>query len=63
MNKLTGVRIPHAKTSKVRSLMAINNREKFIARPGELSLSTQTAIYVWALMSNHTHLFLRSGQQ
>ncbi len=39
------------------------DREKFIERLGELSLSTQTAIYAWALMSNHAHLLLRSGPQ
>lgn len=39
------------------------DRGKFIERLGALSLSTQTAIYAWALMTNHAHLLLRSGQQ
>ncbi len=34
-----------------------------IEKLGELSIRTQTAIYAWALMSNHAHLLLRSGQQ
>ena len=39
------------------------DRRKFIEKMGELSLGTQTAIYAWALMTNHAHLLLRSGQQ
>jgi REP element-mobilizing transposase RayT len=39
------------------------DRVTFIEKLGELSIRTQTAIYAWALMSNHAHLFLRSGQQ
>ncbi len=39
------------------------DRVTFIEKLGELSIRTQTAIYAWALMSNHAHLLLRSGQQ
>jgi len=39
------------------------DREKFIARLGDLSQRTQTAIYAWSLMTNHAHLLLRSGPQ
>ncbi len=39
------------------------DRVTLIKKLGELSIRTQTAIYAWALMSNHAHLLLRSGQQ
>ena len=39
------------------------DRVAFIEKLGELSIRTQTAIYAWALMSNHAHLLLRSGPQ
>ena len=39
------------------------DRGKFVERLGKLSLSTQTAIYAWALMTNHAHLVVRSGHQ
>ncbi len=38
-------------------------RVTFIEKLGELSIRTQTAIYAWALMSNHAHLLFRSEQQ
>lgn len=39
------------------------DRENFVTRMGELSLETKTAIYAWALMSNHAHILLRSGPE
>jgi hypothetical protein len=37
------------------------DRENFVTRMGELSLETKTAIYAWALMSNHAHILNRSN--
>lgn len=37
------------------------DRENFVSRLGKLSEETGTAIYAWALMTNHAHLLLRSG--
>jgi len=37
------------------------DREDFVSRQGKLSEETGTAIYAWALMTNHAHLLLRSG--
>jgi REP element-mobilizing transposase RayT len=37
------------------------DRDDFVTRMGELALETGTAIYAWALMSNHAHILLRSG--
>ena len=37
------------------------DREFFVGRMGDLSQRTETAIYAWALMTNHAHLLLRSG--
>lgn len=39
------------------------DRENFVTRVGELCLETKTAIYAWALMSNHAHILLRSGPE
>ena len=39
------------------------DREMFIGRLGELSQGLQTAVYAWALMTNHAHILLRSGYQ
>ena len=39
------------------------DREMFIGRLGELSQGLQTAVYAWALMTNHAHILLRSGLQ
>lgn len=35
----------------------------FVGRLGDLSQRLQTAVYAWALMTNHAHIFLRSGPQ
>jgi REP element-mobilizing transposase RayT len=37
------------------------DREQFVTRIGQLSKATGTAIYAWALMTNHAHLLLKSG--
>ena len=37
------------------------DRKNFVDRMGSLALETDTAIYAWALMSNHAHILLRSG--
>ncbi len=34
----------------------------FVSRMGELAIKTKTDIYAWALMSNHAHILLRSGE-
>jgi putative transposase len=39
------------------------DREKFVERLGELSQNLSTAVYAWALMTNHGHILLRSGPQ
>jgi putative transposase len=39
------------------------DRLMFVERLGELSQKVQTAVYAWALMSNHAHILLRSGPQ
>ncbi len=38
-----------------------NDRENFLNRMGEIALDTDTSIYAWALMTNHAHILLRSG--
>ena len=37
------------------------DRRNFVNRLGTLALETNTAIYAWALMTNHAHILLRSG--
>ena len=37
------------------------DRDNFISRLGALAKETGTAIYAWALLSNHAHILLRSG--
>jgi len=37
------------------------DRADFISRLGKLSEETETAIYAWALMTNHAHILLHSG--
>ena len=37
------------------------DRENFVDRLGKLLLDTQTTCYAWALLTNHTHLLLRTG--
>jgi len=38
-----------------------NLRDNFISRLGALAKETSTAIYAWALLSNHAHILPRSG--
>jgi REP element-mobilizing transposase RayT len=38
-----------------------DDRNMFVERMGELSQHLQTPVYAWALMTNHAHIFLRSG--
>ena len=40
-----------------------NDQQNFVDRMGNLSLQTKTYIYAWALMTNHAHILLRSGQK
>ena len=37
------------------------DRNRFVLRLGELAIETGTAVYAWALMTNHAHILLRSG--
>ena len=37
------------------------DRENLVSRIGRVADETQTAIYAWALMSNHAHMLMRSG--
>ena len=37
------------------------DRRGFVRRLGELAMATGTAVYAWALMSNHAHILLSSG--
>ncbi|WDN90513.1 hypothetical protein BuS5_03484 [Desulfosarcina sp. BuS5] len=39
-----------------------NDRENFVSRMGAIAIDTNTAIYAWALMTNHAHILLRSGK-
>ena len=36
--------------------------KNFVGRLGELAAGTNSAIYAWALMTNHTHFLLRSSE-
>ncbi len=38
------------------------DRENFVERVGRAASETKTSIYAWALMPNHAHFLLRSGQ-
>ena len=40
----------------------VADRKNFVSRLGELASGTQTAIYAWALMTNHAHILLRSSE-
>jgi REP element-mobilizing transposase RayT len=37
------------------------DRRDFASRMGTIASETSTSIYAWALMTNHAHIFLRSG--
>lgn len=39
------------------------DRDEFVSRMGRLSKSTSTSVYAWALMTNHSHLLLKSGPE
>ena len=39
------------------------DRENFVSRLGKVATETETAIYAWALMTNHAHILLSSGAQ
>lgn len=39
------------------------DRSDFVIRMGEIALKTKTALYAWALMTNHAHILLRSGPE
>lgn len=39
------------------------DQENFVSRLGKLATETETAIYAWALMTNHAHILLSSGAQ
>jgi REP element-mobilizing transposase RayT len=38
------------------------DRDNFVSRMGQIASETDTVIYAWALMTNHVHILLRSGQ-
>jgi len=40
----------------------VKDRESFLERLGDLLLETKTACYAWALLPNHAHLLLRTGE-
>ena len=40
----------------------VDDRGDFVQRLGEMAAATQTAVYAWALMTNHAHLLLRSSE-
>ena len=39
------------------------DRQEFLHRMGELAQGTGTSIYAFALMTNHAHILLKSGEQ
>jgi len=39
------------------------DRRQFVARIGELAVTTGTRVYAWSLLSNHAHLLLASGPE
>lgn len=39
----------------------VKDQEDFVFRLGGIAKETKTAIYAWALMTNHAHILLRSG--
>ena len=39
------------------------DRQDFVARFGNVAMSTKTTIFAWALMRNHSHILLKSGAQ
>jgi len=47
---------------KRRIVNDVADRKNFVMRMGKLAAGTQTAIYAWALMTNHAHILLRSAE-
>lgn len=47
---------------KQRIVNDVADRKNFVKRLGELATGTNTAIYAWALMTNHAHILLRSSE-
>jgi len=47
-----------------RSLIVVDDEDRldFLKRIGKAAAATGTVIYAWALMTNHAHLLLRSGE-
>jgi hypothetical protein len=41
---------------------AYGDCEDFVQCPGELAAATKTAVYAWALMTNHAHILLRISE-
>ena len=39
----------------------VKDQEAFVSRLGGIVKETKTAIYAWALMTNHAYILLRSG--
>ena len=39
------------------------DRENFVKRMGEIASDISTTIYGWALLTNHAHILLRSGNK
>ena len=39
-----------------------DDRKSFVSRMGRVASATETPIYAWALMTNHAHILLKSGQ-
>lgn len=39
------------------------DRENFVSRMGEVATDTGAIVYAWSLLTNHAHIFLRSGSQ
>jgi putative transposase len=40
-----------------------SDQNEFVKRMGQTAIDTDTKIYAWALMNNHAHILLKSGQQ
>jgi len=38
-----------------------HDRRQFVSRLGKVAIETGTAVYAWALMTNHAHILLSSG--
>jgi REP-associated tyrosine transposase len=47
---------------KRRIVNDVADRKNFVQRLGELAAATKTAVYAWALMTNHAHILLRNSE-